>query len=101
MFCTGSLTAQEDGSIALTEADDIAIVEAITTPVTTAGGHTVHEPDHATAALLAAAPDLFFALKAIVDEWNAEPSVYCPETAAKLIKARAALKRAETPEYSE
>lgn len=99
MYCTRSLTAQEDGSIAITDADDITIVEPITTRKQTVGGYYRDEPDHETAALMAAAPDLFFALQAIVEDWNSEPTVYCPEVAAKLIAARAALKRAETPEY--
>lgn len=99
MLKPNSLTAQDDGSIAYTDADDITIVEPITKPVQTAGGYTVHEPDHELAALMAAAPDLLEALKAIVDEWNSEPTVYCPETAAKLIAARSAIARATNSEF--
>jgi hypothetical protein len=89
----------EDGSIVLTDADDITIVEPITFKKQTAGGYYRDEPDHKTAALMAAAPDLFFALQAIVEDWNSEPTVYCPEVAAKLIAARAALAKAQTKEF--
>lgn len=99
MYCTGSLTAQEDGSIALTDADDICIVDPITVTKQTAGGYHIHEPDHETAALLAAAPDLFFALQ----ETLAALAVLSPETHAGRLgdKIRSALRRAETPEFSE
>lgn len=99
MYCTGSLTAQEDGSIALTDADDITIVDPITMTKQTAGGDHIDEPDHETAALLAAAPDMFFALQ----ETLAALAVLSPETHAGLLgdKIRAALRRAETPEYAD
>lgn len=101
MLQPNALTAQEDGSIAYTDADDITIVEPITKPMTTAGGYTVHEPDHELAALMAAAPDLLEALQSLMDEYQpGPPEDYSDQMASAWRKAQAAITRATTPEYS-
>lgn len=111
MLKPGSLTAQEDGSITYTDADDITIIEPISKPMTTAGGYTVHEPDHELAALMAASPDLLDTLIELVEQmdWlkNCElrtigsPGFDRPAVIRAITKARAAIARATTPEFSE
>lgn len=95
MYCTGSLSAMEDGSIVLTDADDITIVEPITTRKQTAGGYYIDEADLETAALMAAAPDLFFALQNLLA--FAQNHTNCGRT--EFDAARAALAKAQTKEF--
>ena len=106
MLKSGSLTAQDDASIAYTDADDIIVIEPILKPVQTAGGYTRHEEDHETAALMAAAPDLLEALKAIMQTGfilNAPPCTCkaghsLPHDCA-ICRAREAIARATNPDY--
>jgi len=92
--------AQEDGSIAYADADDITVVEPITKPVQTAGGYTRHEPDHELAALMAAAPDLLAALEDLLDQYQpGSPDLYLPSQAKKWQQAREAIARATNPDY--
>ena len=89
-------TAQEDGSITYADADDIIVVEPITKPVQTAGGYTRHEPDHETAALMAAAPELLEALQQMLS--LSLSSDYNEFRDAKSV-AREAIARATNPDY--
>ena len=96
MLRPNALTAQEDGSIAYTDADDITVVEPITKPVQTAGGYTRHEPDHELAALMAAAPDLLAALQDMLASADAGDM---DSLANASDAAREAIARATNPDY--
>lgn len=92
-------TAQEDGSITYADADDITVVEPILTPVQTAGGYTRHEPDHETACLMAAAPELLEALQELLKPFSTLSGAYQEHFATRLDAAREAIRRATEPDY--